>query len=453
MQDSKFLEKLLGLGRKIIPKKIFKAAQPFYHFILAILGVLFNRFPSKKLFVIAVTGTKGKSTTTELINAILEAAGFKTALLNTIRFKISENSRPNKFKMTLPGRFFLQSFLRKAVDSGCTHAVIEMSSEAVPQFRHKFIYLDALIFTNLAPEHIESHGSYENYLRAKLEIAKILENTPKKNPVITVNVDDEEAAKFLKLNIKNKIQYSLTDAFNAHTDSDGSSFQVDKMIIRSPLPGEFNVMNMLGVITLSRFIKISDEVIKRGLESVEFIRGRMEKIEVGSPPAGGFDVVVDYAHTPESLRAAYETYGSTSSPRATKLICVLGNTGGGRDKWKRKEMAKIADEYCSRIILTNEDPYDEDPRSIVDEMKKEIKETPCDIIMDRRNAIFSALNKAATLRQAQGASNQHKIAVLITGKGTDPYIMGPNGSRLEWDDATVAREELKKLNKSDAGTA
>lgn len=437
MQDSKWLTRILSIGRKIIPHSIFKAAQPTYHYILALIGAVVYRFPSKKIVVIAVTGTKGKSTTTELVNAILEAAQTKTALLNTIRFKIDDLSKPNKFKMTLPGRFFLQKFLRQAVDRGCTHAVIEMSSEAVPQFRHKFIYLDALIFTNLAPEHIESHGSYDNYVRAKIEIAKILETTPKSNPALVVNVDDKESEKFLSLNIKNKISYSVADAFNIHSDQNGSSFQIEKTVIHSRLPGIFNVSNMLGAIALTRFLGIGDEIIKNGLESIEFIRGRMEKVDLGQ----NFDAVVDYAHTPESLRAIYQTYSGATLSQATKLICVLGNTGGGRDKWKRSEMGKIADQYCSQIILTNEDPYDEDPLSILNEMKSGIKNTPCEVILDRRNAIFSALNKAKEWK----GQDQKDVAVLITGKGTDPYIMGPNGTKLEWDDASVTREELQKI--------
>ena len=150
----------------------------------------------------------------------------------------------------------------------------------------------------------------------------------------------------------------------------------------------------------------------------------MEKINEGQE----FDVVVDYAHTPDSLKAVYETY------KNHKTICVLGNTGGGRDTWKRLEMGKIADEYCSQIILTNEDPYDEDPIKIVEDIKKGIKNKPVEMIMDRRQAI----NKSISL-----AKNGN--AVLITGKGTDPYIMGPRGTKQEWDDAVVAREELKKL--------
>ncbi len=176
MKESKFLEKILNIGRKIIPKKLFKLAQPIYHYKLALLGAIIYRFPAKKLTVIGVTGTKGKTTTVELVNAILESARYKTALASTLRYKIGEKEWGNMFKMTLRGRFFTQRFLRQAVNSGCTHAIIEVSSEGVPQSRHRFLFLDALIFTNLAPEHIESHGSYEKYLEAKLSIAKELES-------------------------------------------------------------------------------------------------------------------------------------------------------------------------------------------------------------------------------------------------------------------------------------
>lgn len=487
MQESKFLEKILRIGRKIIPKKIFKAAQPIYHYILAVTGAVIYRFPAKKLVIIGVTGTKGKSTTVELVNSILEAAGCKTALASTIRYKIGEKEWKNMFKMTLRGRFFTQSFLRRSVDAGCTHVIIEMSSEGVPQYRHKFIYPGVLIFTNLAPEHIESHGSYENYLKAKLEIAKEVKSA------IVANIDDKEGEKFLSMNIKNKIPYSMHDAINVKADEKGSSFQVGKMVIHSKMPGIFNVYNMLGAIAYAKFAGIPEETIKKGLEGVNFVRGRMEKIDCGQK----FDVVVDYAHTPDSLRVVYEAYAprlTTSAPRPVAssqknkkqsneseqaqfkkegykntqqkesgfhLICILGNTGGGRDTWKRKVMGEIADQYCDQIILTNEDPYDEDPEKIVNEVKEGIKNKPVEIIMDRRKAINSALKlaqnkikelalkKTSTLRLAslaQGTSNQNRVAVLITGKGTDPYIMEANGKKTPWDDATVVREELKKLN-------
>ena len=423
---------MLSVLKKIIPKSVFKFFQPVYHYGLAFFGAVRYGFPSKKLIIIGITGTKGKTTTAELVNAILEAAGFKTALQSTLRFKIGDKEKRNLFKMSMPGRFFMQKFLRDAVNAGCTHAILEMTSEGAKQFRHKFIYPKALIFTNLAPEHIESHGSYENYLQAKLCIAKELENRNER--IIIANTDDKEGEKFLALNIQNKVPYSLRDAIGVKADEKGSSFQVGKMMIHSKLPGIFNVSNMLGAIAYAKFAGIPEEAIKKGLENIDFVRGRMEKINCGQ----NFDVVVDYAHTPDSLRAVYETY------KTHKTICVLGNTGGGRDTWKRPEMGKIADEYCDQIILTNEDPYNENPMKIIEDVKAGIKNKVPEIIMDRRKAIASAFAKATT--DKQGPTNE-KIAVLITGKGTDPYIMEANGKKTPWDDADVAREELNKILK------
>lgn len=438
---------MIEIIKKIIPNSIFKKLQPIYHYLLAILGGLIYNFPSKNLIVIGITGTKGKTTTAELVNEILETAGFKTALASTLRFKTGEIEKRNLFKMTMPGRFFMQKFLREAVTAHCTHAVIEMTSEGAKQFRHKFIYLDALIFTNLAKEHIESHGSYEKYVEAKLSIARELENPEKKSlqkvlgsprfarpdifsetsfqgPAIIANADDKEAEKFLALDIKNKIPYSLRDAVGVKSDENGSSFQVGKIVIHSKLPGIFNVSNMLGAMALAKFMEIPDEIIKKALESIDFVRGRMEKINEGQD----FEVVVDYAHTPDSLKAVYETY------KDRKLIGVLGNTGGGRDIWKRKVMGEIADQYCDQIILTNEDPYDEDPKKILEDIMEGIQNTPCEVVMDRRQAITKAIRVAKS-----------GDAVLITGKGTDPYIMEANGGKTPWDDAAVAREELQKL--------
>ena len=467
--------------KKIIPKSLFQFFQPAYHYLLAALGALIYRFPSRQIYVVGITGTKGKTTTTEIVNYIFEEAGFKTAIASTLRFKIGDKEKRNLFKMTMPGRFFMQKFLREAVDRSSQIAIIEMTSEGAKQFRHKFMNIDALIFTNLAPEHIESHGSYAKYLEAKLSIAKELESRKEKfsqkvlacptcrqggrgspslrsarlfsrtfpsGKTIIANVDDPEGEKFLSLNIEDKIPYSLKDATGIKTDENGSSFQIGKVVIHSKLPGIFNVSNMLGAIALGRFFQIPDETIKKAIEKIDFVRGRMEKITLdGSPPnplagGGGFDVVVDYAHTPDSLEAVYRAYENH------KKICVLGNTGGGRDKWKRKAMGSIADKYCDEIILTNEDPYDEDPLSIVEAIKEGVEKKQVEIIMDRRKAIREAIKKARALRSdfaKASPDKQAKIAVLITGKGTDPYIMEANGKKTPWDDASVVREELQRI--------
>jgi UDP-N-acetylmuramoyl-L-alanyl-D-glutamate--2,6-diaminopimelate ligase len=421
------MDKILRKIKKLIPKKLFVSTQPIYHYTLALMGAIIYRFPSRKIKVVAVTGTKGKTSTVEFVNAILEEAGLVTALAGTLRFKIRDESRPNTYKMTMPGRFFIQRFLRQAVNKHCDYAIIEISSEAAKQYRHKFIGLDALIFTNLAPEHIESHGSYEKYLAAKLSIAHALEKSTKKNKIIAANIDDKEGHKFLAINVEKKAPYSLKDGEPIVCHDNGVDFVCENIKINSTLPGKFNVYNMLAAIAYAKALGISMESIKNGLEKVTEIKGRAQKI----PNDLGIEVFVDYAHTPDSLKALYTTFENK------KKICVLGSCGGGRDKWKRKEMAEMADKYCAEIILTDEDPYDDDPLEIIESLAKEIKAKKPRIIIDRREAIRESIKIAKDLK-----TPENKVVVLITGKGTDPYIMRKNGVKEPWSDAKVVEEEL-----------
>ena len=421
------LEKVLNFGRRIIPKKIFKAGQPFYHYLLALAGAIVYRFPSKKLNVVAVTGTKGKSTTVELINAILEEAGYKTAILGTIRFKMAGEERRNLFKMTIRGRFFIQKFLREASNKNCDYVILEMTSEGAKQFRHKFIDFDALVFTNISPEHIESHGSFEKYLEAKLSIARAVSDSPKKARTLVINNDDKEAGRFLVLDADVKVSYSLQDLESYELRDKKLEFKYKHETFEIGIPGLFNLYNLLAAIEYAETQDISLETAKQALHKVTGIRGRVEFVECGP----NFDVVVDYAHTIDSLEKFYKIF------ERKRNICVLGNTGGGRDTWKRPGMAQVAEQNCEHIILTNEDPYDEDPEKIVLEMKAGVEDKgKVEIVMDRREAI------AAALQLAQGGEGE---TVLITGKGTDPYIMMANNKKVPWDDATVCREELEKL--------
>ena len=200
--------------------------------------------------------------------------------------------------------------------------------------------------------------------------------------------------------------------------------------ISSRLRGIFNIYNILAAANFGKVLGISTLAIKRAVEKVAEIKGRAQIIKVS-----GFEVVVDYAHTSDSLRAIYEAF-----PNKRK-ICVLGNTGGGRDKWKRPEMGKIADQYCDKIILTNEDPYDEDPSAILSDMEKGFSKNKPEIILDRRKAIKRALQIAGTGKPEK----QNDCVVLLTGKGTDPFIMGPNGSKIPWSDEEVVKEELSRF--------
>ncbi|HRH26385.1 MAG TPA: UDP-N-acetylmuramyl-tripeptide synthetase [Candidatus Paceibacterota bacterium] len=434
------MEAILRKIKGVIPKQTFKKLQPWYHYFMALTGAIYYGFPSRRIGVILITGTKGKSSTVEIMSSILEAAGKKTALTNTIRFKIGDSSERNMFKMTTPGRFFMQRFLSRAVVSGCKWAVIEMSSEAAVQFRHKFLNPNAVIFLNLAPEHIESHGGYENYVNAKLSIAKELQRTSKKKRAIVVNADDVEHEKFLKMSTADRKLFSMKDAEPWRIHEHGILFSWKNARVTSQLLGAFNIMNCLAAAACAESLGIPDAAIREGIERMGRVAGRAEKIEFGQ----GFDAVIDYAHTPDSLTKLYEAFSQS------KRIGVLGNTGGGRDTWKRPEMARIAALHCHHIFLTNEDPYDEDPMQIITDMASAIPRAPLTIEIDRRTAIKQALSMA---REIVVANPGEKVSVLISGKGTDPYIMGKNGSKQVWSDRTVTEEELRHLLAVEAAEA
>lgn len=423
------MDTILFYIKKFLPRALLERMRPLYHYSLALTGSLFYRHPGRYLTVIAVTGTKGKSTTTELIAHILEADGKKVASLSTIQFKINGEARRNLYKMTMPGRFFVQKFLREAVEAGCTHAVVEMTSEGAKQFRHKFIDLDALVFTNLTPEHIESHGSFEKYKAAKLNLAAAVANSPKRPRYLVANSDDEHGRDFLSFPVEYVLPYSLNDVSLYTLHRDNMSLILDGTTLRVPLVGLFNVYNVLAAITITRALGVSLKVIEQALHDLPPIRGRVEHFYGPKDAAKQIIAIVDYAHTPDSLTKLYQAF------KDVPKVCVLGNTGGGRDTWKRPEMGRIAEQYCDQVILTNEDPYDENPRAIVEAMAKGMTDrSKLEIIMDRRTAIRTALEKAPT-----GGY------VLISGKGTDPYIMGPNHTKQVWSDATVVSEELAKL--------
>lgn len=418
---------MLRIIKKLIPKPLLS----IYHFALALCAVLWYRFPSKRIIVIGITGTKGKSSTAELVNAVLEEAGETTALLSTIRFKIADENTENRFKMTLPGRFFVQHFLRRAVDAGCTYAIVELTSEGVLQHRHRFIDLDALIFTNLTPEHIEAHGSYENYVAAKLKLRDALEHSSKDPRWMVANTDSKHGEDFLQVSQARAVPYHAAHAEPYHVRDNGIDLTFDGTYMHSPLIGKGHLYNIIAAATLGTALGIEKTMVKRAVENLKEIPGRGQKVDVGQ----SFDVIVDYAHTPESLEQLYQSF-----PKRKK-VCVLGSTGGGRDQWKRPKMGALAERYCDQIILTNEDPYDEDPQKIAEDIAAGCKKKQPEVIMNRRAAIAKALSTAP-----------NRSVVLISGKGTDPFIMGPRGTKQQWSDKAVAKEELAELLKKEAQT-
>jgi len=409
--------------KKLIPPFLISC----YHFFLSFLAALFYRFPSKKMVVIGITGTNGKSTVVDLTARILEEAGYKIASLSSIKFKIKEKEWPNTLRMTMPGRFQLQKFLRQAVNYGCNFAILEVTSEGIKQYRHKFINFQVAAFTNLAPEHIEAHGSFEKYREAKLRFF----HATKKTHII--NLDDENADYFWKIPAREKIGYTIlvskkgegiVRADNIQVLPSGLKFSVENKEFGLKLLGAFNISNALSAISVGLSQGVSLEICKLALEKAKSIPGRMEKV-IAQP----FKVFVDYAFTPNALEKVYRTLKTNDS----KLICVLGACGGGRDKWKRPVLGKIAAQYCNEVIVTNEDPYDEEPMEIINQVASGAGEK-AKKILDRRKAILEALKIA-----------RREDTVIITGKGCEPSICIAGDKKIPWDDREVVREEVKKL--------
>lgn len=393
-----------------------------YHYLLAFLGALFFGFPSRRLFVVGVTGTKGKSSTIELMSAIIEVAGKKTALLGTVRRKVDSRSIFQD-GTTMPGRFALQRFLREAVLAGCDYAFIEVTSQGVIQHRHRFIEWDAACITNLQPEHIEAHGTFERYREAKLAFFRCLSRSRKRlrhfflmeDAALLPFADAARAVPAARVEIVSpSIPFSSTE---------------------NPwfLAG-FNRENAALAAAFARSRGVGEDVIRRALLSFPGVPGRVEFIQ--KEP---FAVVVDYAHTPDSLEKLYVFLRNAVLRDGGRLVCVLGSAGGGRDRWKRPKMGEIASMHCDRIFLTDEDPYDEDPREIVSEIGSGIPPdalSKADVILDRREAIRAALSLA-----------RPGDAVVLTGKGSQQSIAVSGDKKIPWDERGVVREALRKWQK------
>ncbi len=465
-------------------KKVIKMLAPewaldWYHRTLAFLGAFIYNFPSRNLMVIGVTGTKGKTSTVYFITKMLEYAGHKVGALSSLHVKIGEHEELNKKKMTMPGRFFIQQKLRDMVHAGCTYVVLEVTSEGIAQHRHAYIDFDTAVFTNISPEHIESHGSFEKYLAAKQKLFSALKNTRRDKYIkgkkvrmpktIVANGDDARAQDFLSFPADKKYCFHVgvhnddeelsvcEHVIAEHVRPEGRniSFTVRGMPCTLRLAGAFNAQNALAAISVGIAEGLTLSSIAEALGGIQSLPGRMEYIDAGQ----SCTVVVDYAHTPDSLDAVYRVLQSQLAEKRNsgRLICVLGAAGGGRDKWKRPVLGAIAGMWGDAVIITNEDPYNEDPLRIMEdvargarradelykkyfgegffEKRPEVRASDILVIPDRREAVRRALLLAKA-----------GDAVVITGKGAEQLMAVAGGNAISWDDRKVVREEIARLS-------
>ncbi len=419
-----------------------------YHLALAYLGALWFGFPSRKMTVIAVIGTRGKTTTANLIWSCLTAAGHKTGLTGTANIRIGDREFLNPYHMTMPGRFVLQKLLSDMKRAGCEYAVVETPSEGVEQWRHKGILYDAAVLSVVYPEYAEAHGwSFERCKRMHLEVFKKLAggrrkilNGKKIPKTIVVNADSDFSEDFIRCEADNKITYGIEH--NADCRGEGIrvgpsniTFRVGKDKYELRIRGAFNVPNALAAVALCSALGIEQKAIARGLSRLKCVPGRMESIEAGQP----FSVLVDYAHDPVSIEAALRAVHVMKKSGSSKVILLFGATGGGRDKKRRPLMGRLAAELADFVIVSNDDPYDDDPREILEDVVRGAEKAGA----KRGEKLFIIEDRRAGMAKAFSLAREGDI-VLIAGKGAEQSMMMSGGREIAWDDRVVAREEIGK---------
>lgn len=396
----------------------------FYNYLKAILAPLIYGYPSRKLKIIGITGTKGKTTTANFIWTVLNHNGHKCGLIGTANIRIGDTEHLNKYHMTMPGHFILQKLLKGMVGAKCEYCVLEVTSEGIKRYRHLGIKFDTAIFTNLTPEHLPSHNNnFENYKAAK---AKLFKTCPS---LILANADDPHSNYYLNNSCTQKITFSIKNKSDYQAKIiDSSTFELNKTKYSINTLGTVNIYNALPAVILGLKLGLKPLEIQNGFKELSYIPGRMEFI----PNKLGIKLIVDYAHEPVSLKTLLET-AHEICPKTGKIIVLLGAEGGGRDPAKRAPMGDLANKLADYVIVTNVDPYSDDPQIIADDIAKMIDKKKLFLILDRETAIKRAISLA-----------KKDDIVLITGKGAEQSIT-IDGKKYPWDDRKVVKKVLNSV--------
>lgn len=436
-------QSLKNFIRAFIPTSLFSKLQPLYHGLAAQVAAGYYGNPSSSLSVIGVTGTAGKSTTVMMLAHILNNTGHRTGYITTVGYSDGQNPTVNKQGLSMPSGPIIQRTLRTFVDRHCEYAIVEATSEGLAQNRHRGINFLAGLFTNLSPAHIDSHGSFENYRNAKGKLFAAINH----DGIIGVNTDDPNYQFFLNFSVAKKFGTSTREdkiaqtevpvirAENIKVDQEGLSFDIEKTHFNLKLKGSFNISNALLAIGLAQFLGVDLSQSAKALDTFGTVPGRMETI----PNNLGLTIIVDYAPEPQPLE---QSLRAAQMIPHNQLIHVFGATGGHRDVAKRFEFGKISAQFADKIIITNDDVYDTDPNEIAENIQTGIKEVDDQtktpevlVILDRKTAIEQTIKSA-----------KPNDLILITGKGSEQFLVLPNNQRIPWDDRTVVKEVLESIS-------
>ncbi len=406
---------------------------------MQVIAPYFFDYPAQKMRMIGVTGTNGKTTTTHLIRSILRKNGHKVGLIGTIHTLIEDDVYP--IRNTTPDVVDLQKILQQMVENNIEYVVMEVSSHALSLNRIAGCEFDVGVFTNITQDHLDFHGSFENYIKAKAMLFGLLgsSSATKENKCAVINIDDTAASVMLESSHCPVLTYSIKNqanvlATNILVEAKTSAFSLStdngNLLLKLRITGIFNVYNVLAAISTALAENIDLQVIKDSLEEFISVPGRFELVEAGQP----FTVIVDYAHTPDGLDNVLKTAKEFVKG---KLIVVFG-CGGDRDRTKRPIMGKIATQYANVVVATSDNPRSEDPEAILAEIESGIipnlkQAKKYEKITDRRQAIKYAVSIA-----------QPADVILIAGKGHETYQILKDRT-IDFDDRQVAREMIREL--------
>jgi len=442
-----FIPKAIERGAAAIvgEKTLTELAVPYVQvddaaFATGYLAAAYYDFPSRYLTVVGVTGTNGKTTTTHLLHQILQGATHnKAGFISTIGADFGNRNVDTGLHVTTPTAPQVQYYLAQMLKAGLTHVVLEMTSHGLAQGRLVGVDVDVAILTNVTHEHLDYHGSWENYRAAKALMFRMLAKSQRKEgipKISVVNADDSSHDFFMSIPADKKINYGIQQAaqyqaVDIRYEADGTYFRVNDTTFQTRLVGEFNVLNSLAAVAAARTIAIADEHIQAGLKQVEGISGRMQRIDAGQ----NFIAIVDFAHTPDALQQALQA-GRTMLPAGKRLIAVFGSAGL-RDVEKRRMMAEVSARLADLTILTAEDPRTESLDEIL-QMMAEGCESQDGIegetfmrIPDRGAAIYRACQMAKA-----------GDMVMVCGKGHE-QSMCFGTIEYDWDDRAALRAALR----------
>lgn len=423
--------------KKLIPRTFFKQIEPYGHLGEAVLVNLAYGFPSRGMRIIGVTGTNGKTTTSFMIHKMLSETGYKTGLLTTVAYGVGDDISPQIAHMTTVSTPLLQKRLRDFKRQGVEWVVLETTSHALAQHRVWGIPYEIAVLTNLTHEHLDYHGTFERYMIAKRRLFKIAAKHGMRLGV--VNADDEHASIFLST-VPNSVAYGIKTGELTATDismgPDGSTYTAkiggDSYAIHCQIPGEFNIYNSLAAVAVGRKIGLSINQVEQGIAALAGVEGRMTVIDEGQ----AFNVIVDFAHTPDSFERLLKDLRTSTKG---KLITLFGSAGE-RDKTKRALQGEIAGRYSDMLVLTEEDDRNEDGMQIIEQIaggaKKAGKYQGKDMffVHDRREAIAAALKLAVSKDDT----------VVFLGKGHEKSIERADGEHA-WNEAEEVRQALTGL--------